>query len=268
MEKARGEEKSLSKFVLGIEKTKPMQSILGYHFGELKEFVKVMRLQFIFIFDLITLLFQIYVAMPALVPGVKRLIDDGVSVPTVGIMRGQTYESNVPFVLRFMIDNNISGADWVELPPNTYHLRDTAFKSSRCSLEVDVFFNNIIPHECTGIWSCIAPIRILSFDIECQGRKGHFPDAQFDPVIQIANTVTLQGSSVPIIRNVFTLNTCLPIVGAQVICSQTEEEMLMKWRSFVITCDPDLVTGYNIANFDFPYLLNRAKVHYFKYFNY
>ena len=89
---------------------------------------------------------------------------------------------------------------------------------------------------------------------------GHFPDPQFDPVIQIANTVTLQGSNVPIIRNVFTLNTCLPIVGAQVICSATEEELLMKWRSFVIACDPDLITGYNIANFDFPYLLNRAKV--------
>ena len=89
---------------------------------------------------------------------------------------------------------------------------------------------------------------------------GHFPDPQFDPVIQIANTVTLQGSTVPIIRHVFTLNTCLPIVGAQVICSATEEELLMKWRSFVLACDPDLITGYNIANFDFPYLLNRAKV--------
>ena len=148
-------------------------------------------------------------------------------------------------------------------------------------MEVDVYYNNIIPHECTGVWSSIAPLRILSFDIECEGRQGipfikvliivtihaianwpigHFPDPQFDPVIQIANTVTLQGSNVPIIRNVFTLNTCLPIVGAQVICSATEEEMLMKWRSFVIACDPDLITGYNIANFDFPYLLNRAKV--------
>ena len=219
-----------------------MQSILGFHFGELKEFVKI------------------YVAMPSLVPGVKRLIDDGVSVANVGILRGQTYESNVPFVLRFMIDNNISGADWVELRSSTYSIREANQKMSRCSMEVEVFFNNIIAHESTGVWSTIAPLRILSFDIECEGRQGHFPDAQFDPVIQIANTVTLQGSSVPLIRNVFTLNTCLPIVGAQVICSDTEAEMLMKWRTFLVTCDPDIITGYNIANFDFPYLLNRAKV--------
>lgn len=198
--------------------------------------------------------------MPSLIAGMKRLIDDGFNVPNAGVLRGQTYESNVPFILRFMIDNNITGSDWIELPAATYALRDENQKISRCTFEVDVFFNSLNVHECSGIWSSIAPFRVLSFDIECQGRKGHFPDAQFDPVIQIANTVTLQGSNHPIIRNVFTLNTCLPIVGAQVITSPTEEEMLLKWKAFVVACDPDVITGYNIANFDIPYLLNRAKV--------
>jgi DNA polymerase delta subunit 1 len=91
-------------------------------------------------------------------------------------------------------------------------------------------------------------------------RKGHFPDAEFDSVIQIANTVTYQGSDRPIIRNVFTLKSCLPIVGAHVIPSETEPEMMMKWKNFVLSVDPDVITGYNITNFDIPYLLNRAKV--------
>ena len=199
--------------------------------------------------------------MPSLVPGLKRLFDDGVHVSGSGsVYRGQSYESNVPFILRFMIDSEISGADWVELPASTYAVRESTMQASRCSLEVDVFYNNIVSHECTGAWSAIAPLRILSFDIECSGRKGHFPDAQHDPVIQIANTVTIQGAQQPIIRNVFTLNTCLPIVGAQVICCANEEELMMRWRDFVVACDPDIVTGYNIANFDIPYLLNRAKV--------
>jgi DNA polymerase delta subunit 1 len=42
-------------------------------------------------------------------------------------------------------------------------------------------------------WSHIAPLRILSFDIECAGRKGIFPEPDKDPVIQIANMVTRQG---------------------------------------------------------------------------
>lgn len=35
------------------------------------------------------------------------------------------------------------------------------------------------------------------------------------------------------------------------VCSQS-------WAEFVRTVDPDIITGYNIQNFDVPYLLNRA----------
>lgn len=35
--------------------------------------------------------------------------------------------------------------------------------------------------------------------------------------------------------------------------------MLQKWRDFVEEADPDVIIGYNIANFDLPYLLDRAK---------
>jgi DNA polymerase delta subunit 1 len=216
--------------------------------------------------------------MPALVPGTKRLIDEGVFVSGFGNVFGQTFESNVPFVLRFMIDQNINGADWVELPAGKYSIRNNPNSSddgrgnhnnnasnatlpwvSRCTIECDVVFTSIVSHECSGQWSAISPLRILSFDIECQGRKGHFPDALLDPVIQIASVLSIQGQEQPLVRTVFTLNTCLPIVGAHVDPSETEAEMLLKWRNFFVAADPDIITGYNIGNFDFPYLLNRAK---------
>ena len=54
-------------------------------------------------------------------------------------------------------------------------------------------YDNIVSHAPEGTWSKIAPLRILSFDIECAGRKGIFPEASTDPVIQIANMVTRQG---------------------------------------------------------------------------
>lgn len=53
----------------------------------------------------------------------------------------------------------------------------------------------LISHAPEGEWSHVAPLRILSFDIECAGRKGIFPEADKDPVIQIANMVTRQGLS-------------------------------------------------------------------------
>ena len=37
----------------------------------------------------------------------------------------------------------------------------------------------------------MAPFRILSFDIECAGRKGHFPEPEHDPVIQVDHKVEL-----------------------------------------------------------------------------
>lgn len=33
---------------------------------------------------------------------------------------------------------------------------------------------------------------------------------------------------------------------------------LQEWSRFVRHVDPDIITGYNIQNFDLPYILNRA----------
>jgi DNA polymerase delta subunit 1 len=126
-------------------------------------------------------------------------------------------------------------------------------------VEIDITYTDVISRKPEGEWSKNAPLRILSFDIECQGRKGFFPEAEKDPVIQIANVLTVYGENTPLVRNVFTLKGCLPIVGAQVISSDTETDMLMKWRSFLEACDPDIITGYNVQNFDIPYLLDRAE---------
>jgi DNA polymerase delta subunit 1 len=120
-------------------------------------------------------------------------------------------------------------------------------------------YKDLISHAPDGDWAKIAPLRIMSFDIECAGRKGIFPEAQIDPVIQIAAMVTRQGESKPFVRNVFTLNTCAHIVGSQVLEFKDEKSLLRDWRKFVEKVDPDMMIGYNIANFDLPYLMDRAK---------
>lgn len=38
--------------------------------------------------------------------------------------------------------------------------------------QVDVAYNKFCVHEPEGEWARVAPFRILSFDIECAGRKG------------------------------------------------------------------------------------------------
>ena len=134
----------------------------------------------------------------------------------------------------------------IQLVPHIY-LRFSFFSFYLPKIEADVYFNEVIPRKPEGEWSKVAPLRILSFDIECQGRKGYFPEAEHDPVIQIANSLSVYGDkSGPVVQNVFTLKGCLPIVGAQVISSNTEQEMLLKWRTFVHASDADIFTGYNV----------------------
>ena len=152
----------------------------------------------------------------------------------------------------------IVGMNWVELPAGKYQMRHGISKISNCQIECQIDYKHIISHAPVGEWAKIAPLRILSFDIECAGRPGIFPEASVDPVIQIANVVTTYGSTKPFVRNVFTIDTCSQIVGAQVIEHTTQESLLLAWKDFVLQVDPDVLIGYNIANFDLPYLLDRA----------
>lgn len=215
-----------------------------------------------------SLFLKITVALPRLIAPAKRLLEKEGIYPEHPSYCFQVFEANIDFDIRFMVDTHITGCCWIELPEGKWQLRKQEHQpgttsslpyTSRCQFEVDVAYNSLVAHEPEGEWSKVAPFRILSFDIECAGRKGIFPEPEHDPVIQIANMVINQGSTDPFIRNVFTLNTCAPIVGCQVISSDNEADMLEKWAAFIREVDPDIFTGYNINNFDFPYLINRAK---------
>lgn len=89
----------------------------------------------------------------------------------------------------------VVGMNWIEVPAGKYTLipRSKA-KKSTCQIELEMRYSDFISHAPEGEWSRIAPLRILSFDIECAGRKGIFPEPEQDPVIQIANMVTRQGT--------------------------------------------------------------------------
>lgn len=169
-----------------------------------------------------------------------------------------TYD-NINYLLRMMIDCKITGMSWITLPKGKYELVHPDLKVSTCQIECLIDYKELISHPSEGEWLKMAPLRILSFDIECAGRKGIFPEAQHDPVIQIANVVLKYGDLRPFIRNVFTVNTCLPIIGLEIFSHMDEKDMLMAWRDFVVKSDADVIIGYNTANFDLPYLLDRAK---------
>ncbi|KAK1770288.1 putative dna polymerase [Phialemonium atrogriseum] len=214
---------------------------------------------------------KITVADPKFINRVRSTIEDN-NANWKGMWRSEdgklmTYD-NLQYVLRFMVDCGIGGMCWVEAPANRYQL--VSNKQSNCQIEAEISYRDLISHKPVGEWSKMAPLRILSFDIECAGRKGIFPEPEHDPVIQIANVVTRYGEKKPFVRNVFCLDKTSSIVATQIREFDREEKMLSSWRDFVEEVDPDIITGYNIANFDFPYLLDRAKslkVHGFEFWS-
>lgn len=50
------------------------------------------------------------------------------------------------------------------------------------------------------------------------------------------------------------------ISGASVFCFDEEKDLLLNWAIFIQKIDPDLFIGYNISNFDLPYLVERARI--------
>jgi DNA polymerase delta subunit 1 len=111
------------------------------------------------------------------------ILERGITIEGLGSKSFLTYESNILFALRFMIDCNIVGGNWIEVPAGKY--MKAARIMSYCQLELDCLYSDLVSHAAEGEHSKMAPFRILSFDIECAGRKGHFPEPTHDPVIQV-----------------------------------------------------------------------------------
>ncbi|GIL73849.1 hypothetical protein Vretimale_5040 [Volvox reticuliferus] len=202
---------------------------------------------------------KIVVSVPNLVTPARGLFEAGLQVQSMGeYIKCTTFESNVLYTLRFMVDTKVVGGNWIELPAGTYFLPRSQ-QLTHCQIEAHVHYTKFISHPPEGEYSKVAPLRIMSIDIECCGRKGCFPEAKIDPVIQIASMVSVSGRTKgPVVKNIMTLGSCAQIVGSEVMSFTDEKDMLLRWRDLLIESDPDMIIGYNILNFDLPYLYERA----------
>ena len=245
-DQAAGEIKNASEdmkqIVLAVELVRK-ESMYGFNGNQKSDFLKI------------------YVALPKYVGMVSRMLEKNSSLADTQRGYVAIFESNIDYDIRFMIDMKVVGCNWITVPKGKYILRRTKYdKKSICQIEADVFVEDFISHAPEGDWAKVAPFRVCSFDIECAGRKGIFPDPQHDPVIQIASVVIRQGDPEPLFKTIFCLGKTSSIVGVTVKCFKTEKELLCHFADFIRAIDPDILTGYNIQNFDLYYLLTRADV--------
>lgn len=116
----------------------------------------------------------------------SRMLKQGVIAGGVNFV-SESYESNVSFLLRFLVEKDIGGMSWFSIPAEKYKI----YKGRRMSLcgselEVDAkYLTGVLQDDPTS--SRIASLRMLSFDIECSS-YGKFPTPERDPVITIGLT--------------------------------------------------------------------------------
>lgn len=220
-----------------------------------------------------------------------------------------TFEADILFPLRFMIDKGITGCDWLridlshlsaiiaqreigtgalmlegggmceshntsgrdyvkrpwksDLLPDKYKRRcekiETISKSCRCSVEIDVHHSAVTSLGTDGEWSIQAPLRILSFDTEWIGKGRAMAEIAIDPIITICTCVMTHGEKTTQHPVAFQLLECEHVTGSSTVWFDDEASMLLAWRDLVISYDPDIITGYNVLNFDFSYMFARAK---------
>lgn len=114
---------------------------------------------------------------------------------------------------------------------------------------------NPIPLSDSSGW--ITRPRTLSFDIETR-TDNYFsmPDRYNPQHVAYMISCIYQQVGLPETRQryVILLGDCNPIEDTTIIKVQTELELVQRFTDLVNTLDPEILTGYNIFGYDFPYL--------------
>lgn len=179
--------------------------------------------------------------------------------PLCGVLSGMglhLYDADIPYTTRFMVDRGLVGGGWMRVPASDLYRRANSRYHGQQAFETRAAAVVAVAND--GEWARCAGLRTLSFDIECCTLEGKgFPASERDPVIQISAVWETLGGECE--KAIFCYLETDPIADAAVFSYAGEAEMLLAFARFVRDLDPDIVTGYNIINFDFPYLFARAE---------
>ncbi|WP_363123657.1 DNA-directed DNA polymerase [Methanobacterium sp. BAmetb5] len=143
-------------------------------------------------------------------------------------------EYDIPFERRYLIDKGLSPMNGVKVQGKVVSSR-----SSTCMFKV-------VDHP--KALELKPELKILSFDIEVDSPTG-IPEPDRDHIVMISlssnyglgKTFSTKKSSSAFVRTV-----------------HNEKELLQKFVGTIKSENPDIITGYNSDNFDFPYIKERA----------
>ena len=186
------------------------------------------------------------------------------------------YETMFQPELVWMVDHQLPACSWMTVT----NARPT-LGGSTCDLNYKCRSESVLP--CASPPIPMAPFKVLSYDIEAvpylnpETDECEFPDPKRDSIVTIG-VAAFDMVSAEMKQTVFMLeiegqSQCqkLSELSAEMktdefdpstttVCSFTDEsKMLAAFAQYIRTYDADVITGYNVLNFDNVYLLQRIQ---------
>jgi len=156
------------------------------------------------------------------------------------------YEANLDPILRFMHVSGCTSTGWIHIS------EEMDDPDTRCDLNLRGILSPVKDKD------SVAPLKVMSFDIECYSSTGNFPDPKIpgDCVFQIGMTTREFGKG-----DESMIRRCLCLKqteGGDCESFETERELLVAFGKYLAKVDPDIITGWNIFGFDLEFLFVRA----------
>jgi len=191
------------------------------------------------------------------------------TIAGVGIFEKDSFklhEASMDPILKLSTLLDIKMAGWIEVEEHIREedkglgVEERSFGTSDISMYVKV--EDIKP--VTEDISLISIPKYFSFDIECYSanHNSKIPDPT-DPhnyIFQIGVTSGMLGNLKSRRKHLLTLGDCSTIEDVEVICYDTEVELLLGFVTLMHDINPDLLMGHNILKFDWDYMIARAQL--------
>ncbi len=147
-------------------------------------------------------------------------------VPKIKQMNFKTYEADIPFYKRYLIDKGIGTFNKIEIDSDGDYVKKLENK---------------------GIGNF--PMKAVAMDIETFSKRS-FPNPKSDPIIAVS--VVSSGLKKCI--------TWLDAEGENIIKVKDEKELLINLSSVLSSNDFNVIIGYNSDSFDMPYIAERSRM--------
>jgi len=178
-------------------------------------------------------IYKITIQNPAKTPEIRDMLRANGATP---------YEADILFRYRFMNDVGLSGLGWIKTEQSNGASTNTVQAQNKIKINRIQAIDRDMD----------APMKILAFDIECISHGGEVTDARTGTIIMISLVFSEPHNG----KSSVVLSTR---PGQDVLSYASEKEMLEGFIEMIKAYDPDIISGYNINNFDIPYVLDRMR---------